>query len=93
MCGCQPLSSPDGPVTDVAEDITDLSRMSVLAAVAGTGPFTVDWGDGTKEDLASGLTGKTHRYKVVAVPVQGDSHADEPQDSHPAAPAAPGGKA
>lgn len=62
VCGCQPLSSPDGPVTDVAEDITDLSRMSVLAAVAGTGPFTVDWGDGTKEDLASGLTGKTHRY-------------------------------
>jgi hypothetical protein len=62
VCGCQPLSSPDGPVTDVFEDVTDTSRMSVLAAVAGTGPFTVDWGDGTKEDLPSGLVGKTHRY-------------------------------
>ncbi len=45
---------------------------------------TIDW------ELPNG---KMHRYKVVAVPVQGDSHADEPQDSHPTAPAAPGGKA
>lgn len=62
VCGCQPLSSPDGPTTDVAEDTTDTTRMTVRAAVAGIGPFTVDWGDGTKEDLAAGLTGKTHKY-------------------------------
>lgn len=62
VCGCQPLSSPDGPQAEVTEDTTDTTRMSVQAAVTGTGPFTVDWGDGSTENLPSGLAGKIHRY-------------------------------
>lgn len=62
VCGCQPLSSIDGPTVTVFEDSTDASRMTVKALASGVGPFTVDWGDGTVEDLPAGLTGKTHRY-------------------------------
>lgn len=61
-CGCQPLSAPNGPAAVVTEDTTDVTRMTVNAYVTGTGPFTVDWGDGNVEDLPSGITGKTHHY-------------------------------
>lgn len=72
VCGCQPLSSPQGPAVNVAEDTTDTTRMTVRAAAAGTGPFTVDWGDGVRENLPPGVAGLTHRYTrpssyVVAV--------------------------
>ncbi len=77
LCGCQPLSSPDGPAVTVAEDTTDTSRMTVHAYASGAGPYTVDWGDGVVEDLPGGLTGKTHRYGrtdtyVIAVYPTGD---------------------
>lgn len=62
VCGCQPLSSADGPTVTLAEDTTDTNRLSVHAYASGAGPFTVDWGDGTVEDLPAGLTGKTHTY-------------------------------
>lgn len=62
VCGCQPLSAANGPATVVTEDTTDVTRMSAVAYVTGVGPFTVDWGDGTVEDLPEGVTGKTHKY-------------------------------
>lgn len=63
VCGCQPLSSPDGPVVDVRQDPTDVRFMSVKAAAAGVGPFTVDWGDGTaRQNLPSGIAGLSHTY-------------------------------
>lgn len=66
VCGCQPLSSPDGPVVTLTEDSTDTNRMTVHAYASGAGPFTVDWGDGTVEDLPAGLTGATHTYGRLA---------------------------
>jgi hypothetical protein len=63
--GCQPLSSADGPQVLLVEDTTDSSRMTVWAVASGAGPFTVDWGDGTVEDLPAGITGLTHQYGVV----------------------------
>lgn len=62
MGGCQPLSSPEGPAATIVQDTSDTTRLTVQATVSGLGPFTVDWGDGTVEDLPSGVTGKTHRY-------------------------------
>lgn len=62
VCGCQPLSAFNGPSAVVTEDITDVTRMTATAYVTGSGPFTVDWGDGMVEDLPSGIEGKTHRY-------------------------------
>lgn len=62
VCGCQPLSSIDGPVTTVTEVTTDTTRLTVHAYADGVGPFTIDWGDGTVEDLPGGLVGKVHRY-------------------------------
>lgn len=62
MCGCQPLSAPNGPAAVVTEDTTDVTRLTASAYVTGSGPFTVDWGDGITEDLPAGITGKTHRY-------------------------------
>lgn len=61
-CGCQPLSNPEGPVSQVWEDITDTTRMTVRTNAVGTGPFTVDWGDGTTENLPAGVSGLAHRY-------------------------------
>lgn len=62
VCGCQPLSSADGPVVTLFEFADDTTRMTVQAYASGLGPYTVDWGDGTVEDLPAGLTGKTHKY-------------------------------
>lgn len=62
VCGCQPLSSADGPVVTLFEDTDDTTRLTVQAYASGLGPYTVDWGDGTVEDLPAGLTGKTHKY-------------------------------
>jgi hypothetical protein len=61
-CGCQPLSAPDGPNVTVTEVTTDTNRMTVRAYASGSGPFTVNWGDGNTEDLPAGLTGLTHAY-------------------------------
>jgi hypothetical protein len=64
VCGCQPLSSPDGPLLTVAEDTTDTGRMSVDAGipVGTTGTWRVSWGDATaSEDLIAG-TPNNHTY-------------------------------
>ena len=61
-CGCQPLSHPDGPNATVVEATSDSTRMSVRAYASGSGPYTVNWGDGNTEDLTPGLTGETHAY-------------------------------
>ncbi len=45
---------------------------------------TIDW------ELPNG---QKHRYKVVAVPLQGDPKSDAPSDGQSTAPAGPGGKA
>jgi hypothetical protein len=64
VCGCQPLSAPDGPPVTVAEDDTDATRMSVTAEVPlGTvGTYSVNWGDGsTVVDIIPG-TPLDHLY-------------------------------
>jgi hypothetical protein len=67
VCGCQPLSSPDGPPATVAEDTSATAppgRMGVTASIpAGTvGTYRVDWGDGTPaQDLTPG-TPLDHTY-------------------------------
>jgi hypothetical protein len=94
-CGCQPLSSPEGPQSQVREDGTDLTRMTVIAAVAGIGPFTVDWGDGSTENLPEGLTGLPHRYgrsgtyTVAIYPTATPNHATYTQVTVPYTGAAP----
>lgn len=63
-CGCQPLSSPDGPPLVVTEDTTDTTRMSINAEVpSGTaGTYRISWGDGTvAQDILPG-TALTHDY-------------------------------
>lgn len=63
-CGCQPLSSPDGPTVTVVEDTTVPSRMGVTALVpAGTlGAYKVSWGDSAPvEDITAG-TPAEHIY-------------------------------
>lgn len=62
VCGCQPLSASDGPNATVVEATTDTTRMSVRAYASGAGPFTINWGDGTVEDLTPGLAGEVHQY-------------------------------
>ena len=52
-------------------------------------PLGMRVGQGIDWELPSG---EKHHYKVVAVPFQADSHADEPPDPHSAAPKS-GGKA
>lgn len=61
-CGCGPLSHPDAPNATVVESTEDTNRMTARAYASGAGPFTVNWGDGTVENLAAGLAGGTHVY-------------------------------
>lgn len=64
VCGCQPLSAPDGPPATVVEDDTDTERMSVTASIpVGTvGAYSVNWGDGsTVQDIIPG-TPLDHTY-------------------------------
>lgn len=65
VCGCQPLSSPDGPPATVAEDDTDATRMSVTASIplGTTGAYSINWGDGTTvQDIIPG-TPLDHTYE------------------------------
>lgn len=64
-CGCQPLSSPDGPPLTVTEDEADVDRMSVeaLVTVGTTGTYRVSWGDGSPaQDILPG-TPLGHTYE------------------------------
>jgi hypothetical protein len=80
VCGCQPLSSSTGPVTTVVEVTSDTTRQTVRAYASGAGPFTVDWGDGTVEDLAAGITGKTHRYGKAGTYIVATYPTADPSD-------------
>lgn len=63
LCGAQPLSHSQAPQTTATEVTTDATRMTVQATVSGVGaPFTINWGDGTVEDMPTGVAGKTHLY-------------------------------
>lgn len=64
VCGCQPLSAPDGPPLTVTENDAEPTRMSVTASVpAGTtGTYSINWGDGTAvQDILPG-TPLNHTY-------------------------------
>jgi hypothetical protein len=63
-CGCQPLSSPEGPQLTVVEDTGDVTGMTATATTTtAVGTITIDWGDGTAtETLPSGVTGLDHAY-------------------------------
>jgi hypothetical protein len=57
VCGCQPLSAPDGPLVTVEEDPDVTTRMGVIASLpTGTpGQYKVSWGDGSAtQDLVPG---------------------------------------
>jgi len=61
LCGCQPLSNPDGPLVSINEDPTDLSRSTVTVNVGSSGVYRVDWGDGTAaQDVPP--AGVSHKY-------------------------------
>lgn len=61
LCGCQPLSNPDGPLVSINEDTTDATRSTVNVRVGSSGSYRVDWGDGTAaQDVPVG--GISHRY-------------------------------
>jgi hypothetical protein len=77
VCGCQPLSSVDGPAVTVAEVTSDTTRLTVHAYADGVGALTIDWGDGTVEDLPGGLVGKTHRYGAAGTYVIGVSPTND----------------
>lgn len=72
VCGCQPLSAPNGPLVTVQEDATVANRMGVTALVpTGTpGQYKVNWGDATDtQDILPGTAlqhvySKTGQYKV-----------------------------
>lgn len=62
LCGCQPLSNPDGPLVSINEDPADATRSTVLVTVGTDGAYRVDWGDGTApQDIPPGTT-VSHRY-------------------------------
>lgn len=62
LCGCQPLSAPDGPLVSLNEDTTDATRSTVRLDVGQVGNFRVDWGDGTAAQDVPAL-GITHKYQ------------------------------
>lgn len=64
VCGCQPLSAPDGPPLTVVENDADATRMGVTASLpTGTvGTYSINWGDGSPvQDLVPG-TPLNHTY-------------------------------
>jgi hypothetical protein len=64
VCGCQPLSSPDGPLLTTVENDAVAGRMGVTATVpSGTvGSFSISWGDGSPvQDIIPG-TPLNHTY-------------------------------
>ena len=71
LCGCQPLSNPDGPLVNINEDTTDATRSTVRVDVGSGGAFRVDWGDGSAaQDVpANGLTHKYQRRGTFNVSV------------------------
>lgn len=60
-CGCQPLSSPDGPEFAVAKGTGPLNAKATLTPVTGT--FMINWGDGSaSESFPTGVGGVSHDY-------------------------------
>lgn len=66
LCGCQPLSAPNGPALSVAENTTDATRYTAEAYAAGAGgTYMIDWGDGTTPASLAGDTTASHSYSAA----------------------------
>lgn len=64
-CGCTPLSNPNAPALNIAEDTSDTTRMTAIATADlpdGT-TYMIDWGDGSTPQPMTGGTA-THHYTL-----------------------------